>query len=140
MALLRFGVVENCATCGVIRLWRPFVVAVSPSQTLQRGPGFEERAVDTKVIVRQQVPATRLSDELEQEAPGDILRQKPFLVLGEARGVEGLVVDVQVQKPLEEHVVLKLVAEAAGAGDGEESHQKLRLEQVLRRNRRTADT
>src|SRR3989304_4712596 len=41
-------------------VWRPLVAAVSPPQTLKRGPGFEERAVDTEVIVRQHVPATRL--------------------------------------------------------------------------------
>src|SRR3989304_4127025 len=119
-------------------VWRPLVVAVSPPQTLKRGPGFEERAVDTEVIVRQQVLATRLFDELEQEAPGDILRQKPFLVFGEGRGVEGLIVNVQVQKPLEKHVVLELITEAAGAGDREKRHQKLRLEQMLRWNRGTA--
>ena len=52
--------------------------------------------------------------------------------------MEGRVVDVQIEEPLEEHVVLKLITEAACAANGEKRHQELRLEQVLRRNRGTA--
>src|SRR4030067_3864155 len=51
----------------------------------------------------------------------------------------GRVVDVEVQKPLKEHVVLELVAEAPGTGDGEERHKQLGLQQVLWRYGGPAD-
>jgi hypothetical protein len=63
--------------------------------------------------------------------------KKPGLVLGEARGVEGRVHDIEVQEPLEQQVVLQPLAELALAADRVERDQQARLEQVLGRNRRT---
>jgi hypothetical protein len=90
------------------------------------------------VVAGEELPALRLRAHRRQELARHVVPQQPFLVLGERRGVERRVIDVQVQEPLEEQVVLQLLAEAARARHREERPEQLCLEQVLRRDRRPA--
>ena len=104
---------------------RGWIVLVPWAVALERGPRLEERPVHAEVLVREQPPAARLR------------LQQTLAVLGESGGVEGLVLDVQVEEPLEEQVVAQLLAELALAAYGEEGDEQAPLEQVLGRDRGT---
>jgi hypothetical protein len=65
--------------------------------------------------------------------------EEPSPVLGEAGGIEGRVLQVEVHEPLEEEVVLQAFAELALAADRVERHQERRLEEVLGRDGGPAD-
>jgi hypothetical protein len=81
-----------------------------------------------------------LAGEVEhrlEELAADVVLEQALAVLGEGALIEGGILDVHVQEPLEEEVVLKPLAELALTADGIEGHQQAGLEQVLGRDGRT---
>lgn len=61
---------------------------------------------------------------------------QPLLILAEGAGIEGSLTHVHVQKPAEEQVVAKLLAELPLRPNAEEGNEQLGLEQPLRRDGR----
>ena len=116
------------------RRWR-WILFVPRTVALKRGPRLQQRPVHAEVVVREQPPAARLGHHLGEEGTRHLRLQQTLAVLGEGRGVEGLVLDVQVEEPLEEQVVAQLLAELALAAHREERDQETPLEQVLRWDR-----
>jgi hypothetical protein len=58
-------------------------------EALQGGIGFDHRAVDREVIVREEPATPGLLHDLREEVEIDVGRQKPLAVLRERRRVEG---------------------------------------------------
>ena len=133
----------------LMRVVRPLLaLEVSPSvrvarvtlgpEALHRGGRLDQAAIDAEVLTAQQPLRICVCDDTHQELPGNVVREEPILVARERAGVERLVGHVHVQDPAEEQVVPKLLAELPVAADGEQRHQKSRLQECLRRNRPTA--
>src|SRR5438309_1629617 len=77
----------------------------------------------------------RLGEQGLEEESADVVLQESVAVLGEGALVESGVLDVEVQEPLEEEIVLEPLAELALAANRIEGHQEAGLEQVLGRDR-----
>jgi IclR family acetate operon transcriptional repressor len=87
------------------------------------------------VLVGEQVQLTSLVEHCLEDESADIVLQEPVPVLGKSALVEGGILDVEVQEPLEEEVVLEALAELALAANRVEGHQETGLELVLGRDR-----
>jgi hypothetical protein len=61
-----------------------------------------------EMVLREEVTVVGLGQHDPEELPGHLVLQQPGLVLGKGRRVKGLIYDVQVQKPLEQQVILAL--------------------------------
>lgn len=79
-----------------------------------------------------------LANDAVEELPGDLTLEHAFLVLGEDRVVERLVVQGLVQEPAEEQVVAQLLAELPLAAHAEEGHEETALQQHFRGDGRPA--
>jgi hypothetical protein len=64
---------------------------------------------------------------------------EPLLVFAESARIEGLLLQFQVQKPLEEQVVAQPFAEGPFGGHAKKRHQEPRTQQALRRDGGPAD-
>jgi hypothetical protein len=112
---------------------RTLIVILRP-EALERGPGLEQRAVDGEVMARHELAPLGLRDHRGEEPVGHLVLENSVAVLGEAGGVEGHLLDVHVEEPLEEQVVLEALAELALAPHRVEGDQQAALEQALRRD------
>ena len=80
-------------------------------EALKRGSGFDQRAIDREVLVREQSECLRLRDKLPKEFAGDLVRQQSVAIGSEARMIEARLVQLQVQKPAEQQIVVELLTE-----------------------------
>ena len=117
---------------------RILLVVLGP-EALERRPGLQQCAVDGEVLFGEEPSAPGFRQHRLHEPGRDIVLHEPPPVLREGRGIEGGVIEVEVQEPLKEEVVLQPFTELALAADRIERHQKGRLEEVLWRDRRTPD-
>ena len=69
----------------------------------------------------------------------DLALQQPFPILGEHRRAEHLIVQLQAHEPAVEQVVVDLLDQLALAPDRVQHLQQQRPQQLLRRDRRSAD-
>src|SRR2546427_3030131 len=106
-------------------------------KALETRPGFQQRAVDREVLVGSQTLGPRLLHHLRQELLGHVGLQQPVAVLGEARRIPNLLVQVQPYEPAKQHAVIHLFHQQTFAADRVQHLQQLRSQQLLRRNRRT---
>jgi len=91
------------------------------------------------VLVGDQLPGFGFRQHGQEEELGDLVLEEAVAVLGEGGGVKGDVLQVHPQKPLEEQVVLQLLAELALGANRIERHQHARLQELLGRDRGPAD-
>src|SRR5437899_8853672 len=110
-------------------------VGAARLEALERGPGLEQGAVNGEVLIGEQLQLTSLVEHGLEEESADVVLQEPVAVLGEGALVESGVLDVEVQEPLEEEIVLEPLAELALAANRIEGDQEAGLEQVLGRDR-----
>jgi hypothetical protein len=100
-------------------------------EALERGPGLQQGAIDGEVLTGKQVLLTSEAQDCLEEFAADVVLEQPLPVLGEGAQVEGGVLHVEVQEPLEEQVVAEPFAELALTANRVEGHQPAGLEQVL---------
>jgi hypothetical protein len=123
---------------GVARIvWRRLVVVALLLEALERRPRFDERAIHREVLAAHQLRGSRLRDHGAEELAGDVVRQESVAIFREDRRDEALLDHVHVEEPTKEQVVVELLAELPLAPHRVERHQQRRLEQPLRRDRRT---
>ena len=113
-------------------------VAVLALEALERSPGLDQRAVDCEVFVREQTLSLGLLHRPGEEALGDVVLDQARPILGEARVIEGTLLQIHVQEPAEQHVVVEHLAEQPIRAHRVQRNQQRRFEQSLRRDRRTA--
>src|SRR5438132_1219482 len=106
-------------------------------EALQRGPGFDQRPINGKVLVREQSERVRLRDSLPEELASNFSLQQALAVSTEARMIEARLVQLHVQKPAEQQIVVELLTEQPLAANRIQRHQQRSFEQTLGRNRRT---
>src|SRR6266568_9231683 len=106
-------------------------------EALQRGPGFDQRPINGKVLVREQSERLRLRDSLPEELASNLSLQQALAVSTEARMIEARLVQLHVQKPAEQQIVVELLTEQPLAANRIQRHQQRSFEQTLGRNRRT---
>src|SRR4030095_5769079 len=105
------------------------------TEALERGPRLEQRAVHGEMLGRKKPPVLRrLADPLEEQA-GDVGFEQPRLVLGERRGIEGVLVESQVEEEAKEEIVLQALAELPLAAHAVERDEQAALKQHLGRDR-----
>jgi hypothetical protein len=117
---------------GVRGLAVPWLEALEASRGLDQGP------VHREMLVREQVPLVGLShDQLEQRSPHLVVEQ-PLTILGERRRIEAWFHQLHVQEPAEQEVVVEFLTEGSLTPHRIKRDQERRLEQPLRRDRRSA--
>lgn len=107
-------------------------------EALDGGPGFDEGTVNGKVLAGQKALAFRLGQYPGQELSGNLGTDQPFAVLGKAGMVPDLLFQAHAEEPAEQEVVVDLFHQLPVAADGIENHQQLGLQELLRRDRRSA--
>jgi hypothetical protein len=105
-------------------------------EALEGRPGVEQGAVDAEVVAGDEALQPGVLEHGCKEEPGDVSVEEPLAVLGERGGVEGRVLDVHVQEPLEQQVVVESLAELALTPHRVQRHEDAGLEQTLGRNGR----
>ena len=63
------------------------------------------------MLIREKIAPIGFGQHGAEELPGNVVLQQTLLILGEGRGIESRVHHVQIQEPLEQQVVLQLLAE-----------------------------
>jgi hypothetical protein len=104
-------------------------------KTLHRCPGFDQRAIDRKMIRAQEPLHARLRQNRAQQLGGDVALQKPIAVLGERRVVPCHIVHADPDEPAEQQVELQPVHQLALRANRIKGLQQHRPQQFLRRNR-----
>jgi len=107
---------------------------------------LQQRAVDREVVGREQPPTPSVLYHFLEQHPRRVRLQQPLTVLGKGLRMERHVFDpasgagqaIEVQEPLEQEVVAQLLAELALRANRVEGHLQARVEQVLRRDRRSS--
>lgn len=103
-ALLSLEVRPGVAASGALLLFLR-------AEALQRGPRFNQRAIDAEVVAGDPaMPASQVHD-LGEEQIGHLVSQQASLVLAVRRHVEHLLIERQVHKPAEHQVGLQPRAE-----------------------------
>src|SRR6202453_523636 len=82
---------------------------------------------------------SRLFDNRKQQLLGYFALNQTLPVLGKHRHIPNRGVDVQTHEPAEQQVIVQLLNQLPLRAHRIEGLQKLRTDQLLRRNRRTAD-
>jgi hypothetical protein len=103
------------------------------------GPRLNERAVHGEVLLREQRALRRLGPDLVEELPGDIAGEEALPVLGEHGCVPDRVVHRQADEPPEQQIEVELLHQQPLAPDAVERLQQQGAQQLLRRDRGTAD-
>jgi len=106
-------------------------------KTLRPRPRLQQRAVHRETLVRGQALGSRLPHDMHQKLLGHVGFQQAIAVLGEHRRVLHLVVQVQSDKPTEQHAVVDLFHQQPLAANRIQHLQQLRSQQLLGRNRQT---
>lgn len=125
------------------RVLRVIVAAARRSRgdrahALVTGPGFEQRAVDGEVLMREELPRVRLRQHPLEEGFRDVALQQPLPILREDRRDPHRIVRIQADKPAIQQIVVQLLHQLPLAPHGEEHLQQQRPQQLLRRNRGAA--
>src|ERR1700751_137613 len=79
-----------------------YTITMSGFDLRQGHPGLDERAIDRKVLVREQGFHGRMLDQLGHELLEHVALLKPVPVLGEDRWVPDWIIWRQSHKPAEE--------------------------------------
>ena len=112
---------------------------VLPTETLETRPGFEQRAIDREVFIREQPGLSRLAADGIKERPGDIALQQTVTILAEGCRRPNRRIHAQPDKPAIQHAVVDLFHQQPLAPDRVERLDQQRPQQLLGRNRRPAD-
>jgi hypothetical protein len=83
------------------------------------------------VFLAQEVSLFQQAHHFGEKLVRDLVFQKPLLVFTEAARIERLLLQFQVQKPLEQQVVAQPFAEGPVGGHAEERRQQPRPQQAL---------
>jgi hypothetical protein len=112
-----------------LRLW---------AETFLRGPGFDQRAVNAKMLIGHQTIAFRDRHHPAEKLPCQGFGQQAVTVLRKRRVIPDGLVHVQANKPPEQQVEVQLLHELPFAAHGIEYLQQARPQQPLRRDGRSA--
>ena len=115
-------------------------LAVLALETLERGPGVDQRAVNGEMIGRQQALTARKTNDFIEEATRDIGHDQALAQTAEIRLIQAGALQVHVEKPAEQDVVIELLAKLTVRANRVQRDEQLPLEQTFRRNRRATDT
>ncbi len=145
--LLRIGgaLVGGVGTFLALEIHHPCAVAtgfgrfaVLGLEALEKGPGVDQDAVHGEVIGGQQLVLAGQTHHLVEDASGDVGSHQSLAQAAEVRLIESARFQGQIEKPAEQQVVSKLLAEQPVRAHRVEGNQQLGFEQALRRNRRSA--
>src|SRR4030066_2129749 len=131
LSLLPFEVHRVVPAC------RRFGVLVLGAEPLQRRPGLDQGPVDREVLVGKKLCGTRLRKNLLEEFFRHLRGKQALLVLGESGRIPDVVFQRQADEPAKQDVVLDPLHQEADAADRVERLQQKRLQEFLRRDRRT---
>src|SRR5450631_494176 len=98
-------------------------------------PGFDQCAVDRKMVFAQVARCARLLEDCAKELLGDVAVEEALAVLGKHRYVPYSVVHVETKEPAVEHIVIELLHHHPLAANRIEYLQQQRSQETLRRNR-----
>src|ERR1035438_9821538 len=98
-------------------------------------PGFDQCAVDRKMLFAQIACCARLLEDCAKELLGDVAVEEALAVLGEHRYVPYGVVHVETNEPAVEHIVIELLHHHPLTANRIEYLQQQRSQETLRRNR-----
>ena len=112
--------------------------AVLAHETLVARPGFDHRAVDAEMLVRDEALPFGQLQHADEELSRHVGAQQPIAVDAEHRPVPHGVIHAQTDEPAEQQVVFELLHQEPLAAHREERLQQQRSQQVLGRNRRPA--
>ena len=103
-----------------------------------RSPGFDQRSVHRKMLVRQQRLDLRMVQKPGHELREHIAVLQPLPVLGEGGRVPDRIVRRQSHEPAVQKIVVQLLHQLAFRADAVEHLQQQGAQQLLRRDRRTS--
>src|SRR5450631_878327 len=98
-------------------------------------PGFDQCAVDRKMVFAQVAPRARLLEDCAKELLGGVAVEEALAVLGKHRYVPHGVVHVETNEPAVEHIVIELLHHHPLTANRIEYLQQQRSQETLRRNR-----
>src|SRR5450631_2591175 len=98
-------------------------------------PGFDQCAVDRKMVFAQVARRARLLEDCAKELLGDVAVEEALAVLGKHRHVPYDVVHVETNEPAVEHIVIELLHHHPLTANRIEYLQQQRSQEALRRNR-----
>jgi hypothetical protein len=122
----------------IIRPTRIRRTVLTPHTLGGRRPGFDQRAINSEMLVGEQVQLARLTHHRIEEAAGQSAFHQPFAQAREIRLIQPALLQVHVQEPAEQNVVIEHLAEQPIRAHRVQRNQQTGLEQPLRRNRRPA--
>src|SRR5215204_1791493 len=105
-----------------------------------RGLSLDQRAIHREVLIGQQFQLPRLADHRIEEAASKLSIDQPLAQSREVRLIQTPFLQIHVQKPAKQDVVVEHLAEHPIRAHRVQRDQQARLEQPLRRNRRPAAT
>ena len=108
-------------------------------EALHASEGLDQRAIDREVLVREQRPDRGLAQHRLEQPRGDVPVEQPVAVLREHRDVPDRIFDAEADEPAEQQVVLKLLHQLALRAHRVERLQKKRTQELLGRDRGSAD-
>src|ERR1039457_311937 len=97
--------------------------------------GFDQCAVDRKMVFAQVARCARLLEDCAKELLGDVTVEEALAVLGKHRYVPYGVVHVETNEPAVEHIVIELLHHHPLTANRIEYLQQQRSQEALRRNR-----
>ena len=131
--------VEVCfRVASAARRWR-FSRTIFCPYALHRGPGFDQRAIDRKVIRGKQRLDLGLRQDRAQEFGRDVSLKQPVAVLREHRMVPGRIVNADADEPSEQKIVFQPLHQKPFRTDRIESLQQHGPQKLLGRDRRPSD-
>jgi hypothetical protein len=112
--------------------------AVLTLEALERSPRLDQCAIDGEVLIGQQTLRTRLIDHAHKEQLGDFVLDQPAAVDRERRVIERALLQIHVEEPPKQDVVVEHLAKQPLRAHCIQRDQQARLEQAFRRYGRTA--
>ena len=104
-------------------------------ETLQAGPGVDERTIDGKVFVTDPPVFLGQTDDASEEQFGGLMAKEPLLVFGESGVVPDGVRQVQIQEPAKQEIIFQGLDEEILGADGIQGLEHLGFEQPFGRDR-----
>ncbi|EJH67990.1 hypothetical protein VCHE45_3888, partial [Vibrio cholerae HE-45] len=126
-ALVPLEVRRGIARAGARVVWR----IVLGTETLLRGPGLQQCAVDREVLIRDQPLLLRQAYHLAQKLGGHGLGIEAVTILREDRVIPHRIINGQADEPAEQQVVAQLLRQHPLAAQRVEQLQQLRPHQLL---------
>ena len=102
-------------------------------------PRFQQRAVDRKVLVRQETMRIGLAPHRLEEGLRDVALQQPVTVLRKRRMIPHALIQTEPDEPAKQQVVVQLLDQQALAAHTVEHLQQQGAQQLLGRNGRPPD-